>query len=146
MKVWVRSNLRSRRINRGEVARFATLAMRRAGFPADAELSVLFVGAKAMRRLNLTYRGVDRDTDVLAFPLGERGLAGDVVVSLDMALRRARGLRTTVGREILLYLAHGILHLRGLDDADRKGSEAMERRQEAILREALEKRRWNVTG
>ncbi|MDD5556899.1 MAG: rRNA maturation RNase YbeY [bacterium] len=146
MRVWVGSRLRRRRINRRAVARFAAFAMRRAGFPAGAELSVLFVGGRAMRRLNRTYRGEDRDTDVLAFPMGggRGGPAGDVVISIDAVRRGARRFGTGIERETRLCLAHGILHLRGFEDRTPPGGAAMARRQEAIVRAAGG--RWNVTG
>jgi probable rRNA maturation factor len=151
MKVLVRSRIRKRRINRSAVARFATFVMRRAGIPAGAELSVLFVGSTAMRSLNRRYLRRDRDTDVMAFPLGSGGRGirgacplGDVVVSLDRAARQARRIGTGLNAELLLCLVHGILHLRGFDDCTAAGRRAMEQRQEAIVHEALKVGPWNV--
>ncbi len=153
MNIFVRSGLRRRRINRTAVARFAEFAMRRSGFGDGAELSVFFVGAAAMRRLNRRYRGRDCDTDVMSFPTGRGGPGvrlprpvGDVVISLDRVTRQARMLGTGTNAEVLLCLAHGILHLRGLDDRTAAGRRAMERRQEAILREAKKAGPWNVIG
>jgi len=119
----------------------------------DSELSVLFAGRRAMRRLNREYRGVDRTTDVLAFPLGDRrgrgralGVIGDVAISVDRARQCARRLHTTVNAELLLYLTHGILHLCGFDDQKESDRIKMMRRQEELVNLALERRTWNVIG
>ncbi len=151
MKVLVRSQVRKRRIRESAVKEFTRFIMGRAGCPHNSELSVSFVGANAMRRLNRDYRGVDRDTDVLAFPLGEgkngpvgKKLLGDVVISVDRAIAQARSWGTTLNHEVLLYLIHGILHLSGLDDRTSARREEMWKRQQAVLRAALKKRRWNV--
>lgn len=151
MDVSVRSRLKRTRIDADAAARFARFVMGRMGCGRDAELSVLFVGSRAIRRLNMEYRGVDRTTDVLAFPLGDRrgasrpsGALGDVVVSVDRARRCARRLKTTVNAELLLYLAHGILHLCGFDDRGASERREMERRQEELLGRALRRGAWNV--
>jgi probable rRNA maturation factor len=94
--------------------------------PDDAEVSVLFVTDKEMRRLNGQYRGVQRPTDVLAFsqqegPRGDlaRNMLGDVVISLDAARRQAARLRHSFRREIGVLLVHGVLHLLGHDHEGR---------------------------
>ncbi|MCX6338674.1 MAG: rRNA maturation RNase YbeY [Candidatus Aureabacteria bacterium] len=151
MSVLVRSQLKKTRIDSAEASRFARFIMGRLRCARGAELSVLFAGNRAVRRLNREYRGVDRTTDVLAFPLSSRraealraGALGDVVISVDRARRCARRLRTTANAEILLYLTHGILHLCGFDDRTARGRVRMERRQEALIRQALKRRSWNV--
>ena len=151
MRVLVRSQIRKRRIRESTVKEFARFVMGRVGYPNSAELSVSFIGANAMRRLNRDYLGVDRDTDVLAFPLGEdkngptdKKLLGDVVISIDRAVAQARSWGTTLNHEVLLYLIHGILHLAGLDDRTAPGREEIWKRQQALLGAALKKRRWNV--
>jgi probable rRNA maturation factor len=85
----------------------------------EAELSVLLVTDRRIRSLNRRWRGKDRATDVLSFPLSEPAgngpLLGDVVISLDTAARRARAEARPVSRELDRYLAHGLLHLLGYD-------------------------------
>ena len=43
-------------------------------FEGSAEVSVRFVDNEEIRRLNAEYRNIDRETDVLSFPLGENGV------------------------------------------------------------------------
>jgi rRNA maturation RNase YbeY len=81
---------------------------------ARGELSVLLVGDAKMRRLNRSYRGTDRTTDVLSFPQGGE-VVGDVVISVDTARRQAREGGWPLSRELQRLLAHGILHCLGHD-------------------------------
>jgi probable rRNA maturation factor len=101
----------------------------------DAELSVVLTTDGRIRGLNRAWRGKDRATDVLSFPISEPpgagSLLGDVVISLDTAARRARADGRPVGEELDRYLAHGVLHLLGYDHERDDG--AM-RRMEARLR------------
>jgi probable rRNA maturation factor len=119
------SPLRLRRVLRG-----AADALRVRG-----EVSLVLAGDRLLRRLNRTYRGEDRPTDVLSFP-GEGGEAGlgDVVISVETAERNARGLGRTLGQELDVLALHGFLHVLGYDHETDDGQ--MDRL-EARLRERL---------
>ena len=69
-------------------------------FHDNAEVSVSFVNNEQIHELNKKYRNVDRETDVLSFPLGENGeydtnldtgakLLGDIVISVPKAMEQA---------------------------------------------------------
>ncbi len=85
----------------------------------EADVSVLVVTDGVIRGLNRRWRGKDKATDVLSFPLtdppGSGPHLGDVVLSLDTATRRARRERRSLHAELERYLAHGLLHLLGHD-------------------------------
>jgi probable rRNA maturation factor len=88
----------------------------------EAELSVLFVGDRAMRTLNRQYRGKDRITDVLSFALQEGrfskvqpNMLGDIVISVPTAGRQAVDAGLTLQQELERLLVHGLLHLVGYD-------------------------------
>lgn len=102
----------------------AVLASER--FPANAEVSVSFVSNAEIRRLNRQFRGKDRSTDVLSFPLGENGvydvnhetgamLLGDVVISMETAVRQAKTYGHSLEREVGFLTVHSMLHLLGYD-------------------------------
>ncbi len=104
----------------------------------EAELSVLLVGDRAIRALNRRWRKVDRATDVLSFPLAETPGAGpvlgDVVISIDTAVRRARAEGRGVAVELERYLAHGLLHLMGYDHEAPGEARRMARKEEDLVR------------
>ena len=77
--------------------------------------SVCLVSDAVMQRYQKRFRGVNQSTDVLAFPDGAAGRAGDLLVSAETARRQARRLGHSVETEIQILLLHGLLHLRGLD-------------------------------
>jgi probable rRNA maturation factor len=118
--------------------------LRSLGLP-DAELSVLFIGDRAMRTLNSTYRGKDATTDVLSFSLREGRFAhiqpemlGDIVISLPVAELQARAAGHSTVRELERLLVHGLLHLLGYDH-ERSPQEArrMERKERQLLERLL---------
>ena len=96
------------------------------GFSGSAEISVRFVDNEIIRSLNAEYRKLDRETDVLSFPLGENGnydknpvtgayLLGDIVISVQKAMEQAEEFGHSLEREIGFLTVHSMLHLLGYD-------------------------------
>jgi probable rRNA maturation factor len=104
----------------------------------DAELSVVLLTDGRIRTLNRSWRGKDRATDVLSFPIsepaGSGSLLGDVIISLDTATRRARADGRRVGEELDRYLAHGLLHLLGYDHERAEDARVMAAQEAALVR------------
>jgi probable rRNA maturation factor len=102
-----------------------------------AGLSILVVTDGVIRGLNRRWRDKDKATDVLSFPMA--GVAeggpclGDVVVSLDTAIRRARAERRPLAAELDRYLAHGLLHLLGFDHERPGEARRMAAREAALM-------------
>jgi len=87
---------------------------------ADPEVTLAFVGDRAIRTLNRKFMKKDRPTDVLSFPLGEKGpdgkyYLGDIVIAVPVAERQAREKGHSLDRELRLLAIHGYLHLLGFD-------------------------------
>jgi len=109
-------------------------------FEGRAEISVTLCGDERIRRLNAEYRGVDRVTDVLSFPLLDEpdgaGVTplGDIVIDVDRAVLQAREYGHSVEREIAFLTVHSALHLLGYDHEEGKAQESeMFAKQEEIL-------------
>jgi probable rRNA maturation factor len=108
----------------------------------DRELSVLLCDDRTIRELNRQYRDQPKATDVLAFGNESVGrhralpspLLGDVVISLQTAKRQAREHGATVLQETAFLLAHGLLHLLGMDHDTPRKAAAMNRRTTLLLR------------
>jgi probable rRNA maturation factor len=88
----------------------------------DHEISIVITDDVQVRELNRTYRGKDKPTNVLSFPMQEGefsditpGLLGDVVISLDTAGAEAQAAEITTDERMSQLLIHGILHLIGFD-------------------------------
>jgi probable rRNA maturation factor len=121
---------------------------------ARKDFNLCFVDDPAIRRLNSTYRGKDKATDVLSFPWNEgKGNArpgtrslrrvepgktsdflGEIVISVPAARRNARGEGHSTLNEIRWLVLHGVLHLLGYDHACDNGEMTA---LELVLREKL---------
>ncbi len=133
---------RAIRLSRKRVPRIAVqYACRAAGAPraarlqvfaraigkAASEITLRVVGAAEGRRLNRTYRGADRATNVLAFH------AGDVVLCHPVVVREARRQGKTVEAHYAHLVVHAMLHLRGYEHDRLRDAKRMEARETAIL-------------
>ncbi|MEM7351740.1 MAG: rRNA maturation RNase YbeY [Acidobacteriota bacterium] len=116
--------------------------------PRAASFAVRFVSDREMRRLNGSYRGHDRPTDVLSFPgdlmapaghaaadgealrrLTDPSHLGDVVISVPTARRQAGELGHSTEIELRTLLLHGVLHCLGHDHETDDGTmERLEQR------------------
>lgn len=122
----------------------ATLAYE--GHNNDCELSVTFADNDGIKQLNSQYRGIDKETDVLSFPLldfvgGDEPpvdepsqLLGDIVVSLEKADEQAKEYGHSFEREVAFLCVHSMLHLLGYDHVN---SEEEEREMRRIQTEIL---------
>lgn len=131
-EVWVGG--RARGLPPAVVRRAVEMVLRRERRSAD--VSVTFLGPRSMRRLNLEFRGRDRPTDVLAFPLEAGGrLTGDIYICPAIGRQQARRLGIGPREELLRLVVHGTLHVLGYDHPDDSTREksAMWRRQERHL-------------
>lgn len=91
---------------------------------ARGSIDIAVVSDVHMRRLNRTFRDVDRPTDVLSFPVEPDHLPhtangpqplGDIAIALGVAVRQAGGQRHALRTELRVLALHGLLHLLGYD-------------------------------
>lgn len=103
-------------------------------------VNVLVTSSEEVRSLNRRFRGLDKPTDVLSFPpllISEpqrKQVAGDVVISADIARGNALRLGHSLENEVKILVLHGILHLAGFDHEHDDGEMA---RKESRLRRQL---------
>ena len=104
-----------------------------------AHSAVIFVGEKRMQTLNRDYHGVDRVTDVLAFPSGAPSFSkqetelGDIFLCFSYIRAQAKQFGVTAEEECARLLAHGALHLLGYNHDSKKHAPIMFRLQEKIV-------------
>ncbi len=103
-----------------------------------ASLNVVLGDHALVHALNRDWLGHDYETDVVSFVLDEdaqaRGVIdGEVYVDLDTAAERAPEFSATPEREALRYVAHGVLHLAGHDDATDAQRQAMRELEDRYL-------------
>ncbi|MFI5456444.1 MAG: rRNA maturation RNase YbeY [Isosphaerales bacterium] len=123
------------RVDHSALVRLATSVLS-AEKRTDASISIALVDNATIRALNQKHLGHDWPTDVISFPLSapdEPVLAGELVVSAEMAVAAAAELGLEPGDELRLYVVHGLLHLCGYDDRDESHAFVMRQRQEELM-------------
>jgi probable rRNA maturation factor len=109
----------------------------RAAVDIEGDVDVLLADDQTLRRLNKTFRGKNKATDVLSFPAPDEiahDHAGDLAISLETANRQAATYGHSLRDEVRILLLHGLLHLSGLDHETDNGEMAA---REAELRVEL---------
>lgn len=86
----------------------------------DPEVTLVFVGTRAIKRLNRLYLNKDAPTDVLSFPLRETGAdgkfyLGDIVISVSQAFKQCFSEKHGLERELEILTIHGFFHLLGYE-------------------------------
>ena len=106
----------------------------------NVEVSVSFVGDDEIKGLNRDFRGVDKDTEVLSFPIDdefmiENKILGDVIINTKRVMEQASELGHTNERELSYLTVHSILHLLGYDHMDEIEKREMREREKLAMKE-----------
>lgn len=106
----------------------------------NVEVSVSFVGDDEIRDLNREYRGVDKSTDVLSFPMDDEfiidnRILGDVIINTRRVMEQAEELGHSNERELSYLSVHSILHLLGYDHMEDEDKKEMREREKLAMKE-----------
>lgn len=126
------------------------------GCPYEAEVSLLLTMDAQIREMNTQFRGIERATDVLSFPMveypmpGEFGFLeenegyfnpesgelslGDIVISKEKVISQAEEYGHSVLREYAFLIVHSVLHLAGYDHMEEDERREMETKQDEIMK------------
>ena len=123
--------------------------------PYEAQVNLLLTENEQIHEMNREFRGIDRATDVLSFPMidypepgtfdsleeeedcfdpesGELTL-GDIVISKEKVLSQAEEYGHSPKREYAFLIAHSVLHLTGYDHMEEEERQVMEQKQREIM-------------
>lgn len=106
------------------------------------EFSILLTNDACIQKLNKEYRGKDKPTNVLSFPLVEsyetnKVLMGDIIISLQTMQEEARAQDKSFYEHLAHLFVHSVLHLFGYDHENEKDMKIMEDLEDAILNQVL---------
>lgn len=123
--------------------------------PYESQVELLLTNNDEIQRINNEFRGIDRPTDVLSFPMieyespadfssleeddsnfdPETGelILGNIVISKEKVLAQAEEYGHSVKREFAFLIAHSMLHLLGYDHMEEDERLVMEEKQRSIL-------------
>lgn len=112
-------------------------------------ISITLTNPKNIRNINREYRNVDKQTDVLSFPMFEKDeiqaiidsneydvddVLGDIVISLEKVKEQATEYGHSFERELAYMIVHGFYHLMGYDHIKEEDKEKMRPKEEKILK------------
>lgn len=151
LKVYVKNNQNEIKVPVGIrmlIRRCCQAVLTTEGFRDNAEVSVSFVSNSEIKLLNRNYRNKDSVTDVLSFPLMEGNdvernpetgyiLLGNIVISLETAVKQASNYGHSLEREIGFLTVHSMLHLLGYDHESSPLDERIMREKEESVLEKL---------
>lgn len=119
---------------------------------SDFEVSLTITDNENIRQINKEYRDMDKETDVLSFPLinfqedenpwqnpenlnPESGeiMLGDIVISYEKAVAQAQEYGHTLNRELCYLCVHSVMHLLGYDHMNDEDKARMRKHEEAVL-------------
>ncbi len=112
-------------------------------------ITVTLTNSEYIRKINQKYRNIDKDTDVLSFPMFEKEelrkkirdgsffkheqVLGDIVISIPKVIEQAKEYGHSFERELSYMIVHGFYHLMGYDHIKENDKKEMRPKEEKIL-------------
>ncbi len=111
-------------------------------------ISITLTNPENIKRINNQFRGIDKETDVLSFPMFEKeeldkmiknnkfdlvDILGDVVISIQKVEEQAKEYGHSFERELAYMLVHGFYHLMGYDHMIDMDKLKMREKEEIVL-------------
>lgn len=125
--------------------------------PTSLYVCVTFTTPQNIRKANKEYRNLDKETDVLSFPMYEKeeldellashkleqwqeeveealqDVLGDIIISIERVRKQAKEYEHSFKRELAYMLVHGFYHLRGYDHMTEDEKKVMREKEENVL-------------
>ncbi|MBU6431367.1 MAG: rRNA maturation RNase YbeY [Patescibacteria group bacterium] len=95
--------------------------MKEAVLGKDYDLSLVFIGKNKIKKLNKSYGGADKATDILSFPLSEK--EGEIFICDEMAVEEAPRFGRSRDNFIKFLFIHGLAHLKGFEHSGKMENE-----------------------
>lgn len=108
-------------------------------------INIIFTNPEKIRQTNKDYRNVDKETDVLSFPMFEKEeilnyeakqwqeVLGDIMISIERVQEQAKEYGHSFERELAYMMVHGFYHLMGEDHIEEADKVVMRQKEENIL-------------
>ena len=107
-------------------------------------VNIVLTNPENIRKINKKHRNIDKETDVLSFPMFEKeelekrkdeneDVLGDIVISIERVKKQANEYGHSFERELAYMAVHGFYHLMGYDHIDDRDKIIMRQKEEYIL-------------
>ncbi len=111
----------------------------------DLYVSIILTNPENIKKINKEYRNIDKETDVLSFPMFEKDeinnlnnlnheeVLGDIVISIQKVQNQAVEYGHSFERELSYMVVHGFYHLMGEDHIKEEDKKIMREKEEKVL-------------
>ena len=111
-------------------------------------ITITLTTPENIRKINKEFRNIDKETDVLSFPMFEKeeldnmiknkkfeyeDVLGDIIISIDRVERQAEEYGHSFERELSYMVVHGFYHLMGYDHIKEEDKKEMRKKEDEIL-------------
>jgi len=138
------SNLSSINIDEKSVIHYVNQMLKFLKVNPKSDVSILFVDEDEMTEQHVRWMNEDGPTDVMSFPmdnvllknsksLKKQSTLGDIIICPSVALKDARKQSINPAYHLVFLLAHGILHLLGLDHQEKYQRGVMQKKEQGIM-------------
>ena len=115
-------------------------------------VTVILTAPNEIKEKNKEFRNIDKETDVLSFPMFEKDelakkiqendflyedMLGDIVISIEQVEKQAKEYEHSFEREFCYMIVHGFYHLMGYDHIEEEDKKIMREKEEKILQNIL---------
>ena len=113
-------------------------------------INIILTNPQKIRQINKEYRNIDKETDVLSFPMFEKqeldellkvqdfiekDILGDIIISIPRVIEQAKEYNHSFERELAYMTVHGFYHLMGYDHMEEEEKKVMRNKEENILKQ-----------
>ncbi|MCY4072431.1 MAG: rRNA maturation RNase YbeY [Chloroflexi bacterium] len=128
-------------VNASRLRRAAKTVLKQLRADSRSQVTLVLTDDASVRRLNLEYRQVASETDVLSFPAGptpvdkdsKGAYLGDILIAYPYAKRAAKRRNLKVENTVCMLVVHGLLHLLGHNHDTKTAKQAMWKEQAMAL-------------
>lgn len=107
-------------------------------------INIVLTNPENIRKINKQHRNIDKETDVLSFPMFEKeelenitsvnqDVLGDIVISINKVQEQSMEYGHSFERELAYMIVHGFYHLMGYDHMEEEDKKIMRQKEENIL-------------
>ncbi len=132
MKIFIQNLQKKIPINPKKIKKLISKILKEEQIKKSGFINICFVNNSLIKKFNTKFLKIKSATDVLAFNLSqkkEKNISADIMISTSAAITNSAKFRTTPNYELLLYVAHGLLHILGYNDQTQTQKKLMHKKE-----------------
>jgi len=134
MKIFIKNLQKKLPIREAKIKTLILKILRAEKIKRPGWINICFVDNYRIKKFNRKFLKTNTATDVLAFNLSRKDtFTADIIISAQTAITNARKFKNSSEQELMLYTAHGLLHILGYDDHGHKKTALMRKKEKLYV-------------